>query len=159
MVNSSSSETGGGEGDASPFPYSRRFNEVFPYYLAIGMTYDQFWNDDPGLVRAYRKAAEIKADRKNQELWLQGMYIYDALCCASPILRSFAKKGTKPVPYPTTPYALSDSQQKKEKASREKKTYEKGKARMLAYMQKVNASFEQTSKTATERGESNVGND
>lgn len=121
------------------------------------MSYDQYWNDDPALAIAYRRAAEIKAERKNQELWLQGMYIYDALCCASPILRSFSKKGTKPVPYPTEPYALSAAQQKKEKASREKRTYDKGKAKMMAYMEKMNARFAQSSQTTTERSESDVG--
>ena len=120
------------------------------------MTYDQFWNDDPGLVRAFRRAAEIKSERKNQELWLQGMYIYDALCCASPIFRSFSKKGTRPAPYPTEPYALTASQQKKEKVSKEKRTYEKGKARMMAYMEAINARFAQTSEATTERGESDV---
>ena len=116
------------------------------------MTYDQYWNDDPGLVRSFRKAAEIKAERKNQELWLQGMYIYDALCCASPILRSFSKRGTKPVPYPTEPYALSAAQQKKEKESKEKRNYDKGKAKMLAYMDMINARFANDSKDAIEMG-------
>lgn len=123
------------------------------------MTYDQFWNDDPGLARAYRKAAEIKAERRNQELWLQGLYFYDALCCASPILRSFSKKGTRPVPYPAEPYALTRDQQKKEKVTKEKRTYEKGKAKMMAYMDKINARFAQSSEATTERGVSNVCDD
>ena len=120
------------------------------------MSYDQYWNDDPALVRAYRRSAEIKAERKNQELWLQGMYIYDALCCASPILRAFSKKGAKPVPYPSAPYALSPAQQKKDKESREKRTYDKGKAKMMAYMERMNARFSQSTQTATERSELDV---
>lgn len=32
-------------------------------------------------------------------MWLQGMYIYDAISRLSPILRAFAKKGTKAQPY------------------------------------------------------------
>lgn len=38
------------------------------------------------------------------DAWLQGMYVYDALLRASPLLHAFAKKGTKPKPYPTKPY-------------------------------------------------------
>lgn len=122
------------------------------------MTYDQFWNDDPMLVKYYRKAAEIEVDRKNQELWLQGMYIYDALCCASPVFRSFAKKGTKPAPYPAAPYALNAKQQEKEKEIKEKLAYEKGKARMSAFMERVNAKFAQPSNPDIEGGEPDVRN-
>ena len=32
-------------------------------------------------------------------MWLQGMYIYDAISRLSPILRAFAKKGPKAQPY------------------------------------------------------------
>lgn len=102
------------------------------------MTYDQYWNDDPALVKYYRKAAEISADRKNQELWLQGMYIYEALCCVSPVMRAFAKKNTKPIPYPKTPYAISKQQQERNEEREEKRVMEKGKAMMLAFMNRNN---------------------
>lgn len=121
------------------------------------MTYDQFWNDDPELTVYYRRSAEIKAERTNQELWLQGMYVYDALCCASPIFRSFAKKGTKPAPYPDAPYAMNAKQQEKEEEVRQKRIYDKGKARMSAFMERVNAKFAQPSNTDMDGGEPNVG--
>lgn len=105
------------------------------------MTYEQYWDQDPELAVFYRKSAEIRTDRKNQELWLQGMYIYDALCCASPILRSFGKKGTKPLPYPTAPYPISQKQQEKAHERKEKHAFNKGKARMDAYMKAMNAKF------------------
>ena len=126
--------------------------------MSIGMTYDQYWNDDPTLVKHFRKAAEIKADRKNQELWLQGMYIYEALCCVSPVMRAFAKKGTKPIPYPDTPYALNSAQRTKEKETRKKKVYDKGKARMSAFMERVNAKFALPKEIDAERGEPDVCN-
>lgn len=87
--------------------YTDIFNEQFPYYLSIGMTYDQYWNDDCLLVKYYRKASKIRDDRKNHELWLQGLYIYQALCDVSPVLHAFAKNGTKPNPYPDRPYAIT----------------------------------------------------
>ena len=74
--------------------------------MSIGMTYDEFWNRDVSLVGTYRKAAELRDRRRNQELWLQGMYIYEALCDVAPIFHAFAKKGTKPRPYPEHPYSL-----------------------------------------------------
>ena len=80
------------------------------------MTADQYWNGDCQLVKAYREARKIQQKRKNEELWLQGMYIYEALCDVSPILRAFSK-ARKPAPYPEEPYKLAD--RKDEKAKKE----------------------------------------
>ena len=74
------------------------------------MTYDEFWHGDMELVRHYRKADEIRKERENQRAWLQGAYIYEALCNVSPILRAFSN-ATKPVPYPDRPYALTQKEQ------------------------------------------------
>ena len=85
----------------------------------MGMTYDQYWNDDCTLVKYYRQADRIKSERKNQDAWLQGMYFYDALIRVSPILRAFVRKGTKPEPYveeayPLSPKAVQTKNEKKE---------------------------------------------
>jgi hypothetical protein len=92
--------------------YTEQFNNHFPFYLSIGMTYDQYWNEDCELPKYYRQAHELKTTRKNQELWLQGMYIYEALCDVSPVLHAFAKKGTKPQPYTERPYAKKANRKK-----------------------------------------------
>lgn len=54
------------------------FVESEPYYLAIGMTHEQYWEDDPWLVQTYKRAHEMKVEMRNQEMWLQGMYNYQA---------------------------------------------------------------------------------
>lgn len=104
----------GGELVNSPPPvkktYGEQFAEHFPYYLALGMSAGQYWDGDSTLVRDYRKADKIRADMKNQEAWLHGRYVYDALCCASPILHAFAKGGTQPIPYNARPHALTSKQ-------------------------------------------------
>ena len=91
--------------------------------MSIGMTYDEFWNQDVRLVDVYRKAAELRDKRRNQELWLQGMYIYEALCDASPLFRFSMKKGTvKPEPYAKEPYPITAAEVKarEERAAKEK---------------------------------------
>ena len=98
------------------------------------MTFDQFWNDDPALARYYRQAAELKVERKNQELWLQGLYIYEALCDVAPILQAMAKKGTKARPYPDQPYAITEKQRKREAEEKERRIAEKGKRMMEMFM-------------------------
>ena len=147
MVSGSLSANEGGERKAhSPFlTYTEQFNTVFPWYLSIGMTYDQFWNDDPMLAMYYRKAMELKTERKNQELWLQGMYIYEALCDVSPLLHSMAKKGTKAKPYPDKPYSITETQRKREVEEEERKVAEKGKLFMERLMGQHNKKFNETS--------------
>lgn len=146
MVSGSLSAPEGSERDSSlPFiTYTERFYEQFPYYLAIGMTPEQYWDGDPALAKYYRKADEIKLERANQELWLQGMYIYEAICDASPILQAFAKRGTKPHPYAEKPYALTEKQRERNAEDKEKAVAEKGKRFMEAFMKLNNSKFQGT---------------
>ena len=127
------------------FTYTEQFYEVFPFYLSIGMTPDQFWNDDPMLAKYYRQAHSLELERKNQELWLQGLYVYEALCDVSPILQAMAKKGTKARPYPDRPYSITDTQRKREKEEQERKVADKGKAFMERLMMQNNQKFKGTS--------------
>ena len=105
------------------------------------MTYEQYWDMDCELVRAYREADNIRQERMNQELWLQGMYVYEALCDVAPILRAFPKKGTKPHKYPSQPYALTQKEQKDRKENAEKVAFEKGLAKMEALTKRMNQRF------------------
>ena len=145
LVSGSLSATEGSEHSSSlpVFTYTEKFYELFPYYLSIGMTFEQYWDGDCTLVKYYRKAEEMRSDRRNQELWLQGMYIYEALCDVSPILHAFAKKGTKPQPYPSNPYPLTEKQRAKEQEEKERRLAEKGKRFMEMMMQSTNKRFEE----------------
>lgn len=101
------------------------------------MTYDMYWNGDCLLTKYYREAHRLKNEQKNQELWLQGMYIYDALCKVSPILHAFAKSGTKPVPYPEKPYAMTVKDVGNEKKNKEKSDRQRAKAMFQAWASKL----------------------
>ena len=50
-----------------------------PYYLAMGMTADEYWYGSPMLLSAYRTAYNIRLEQQNQQAWLQGLYIYNAV--------------------------------------------------------------------------------
>lgn len=106
------------------------------------MTFEQYWDGDCTLVKYYRKADELRNEKRNQELWLQGMYIYDALCDVSPVLHAFAKKGTKPSPYPSKPYPLTQKQSEKDEEEKQRKIAEKGKKFMEAMAASINKKFE-----------------
>lgn len=144
LVSSSLSATeGGGRDSSSPLlTYTEKFYELFPYYLSIGMTPEQYWEGDCTLVKYYRKAEELRNEKRNQELWLQGVYIYEALCDVAPILHAFAKKGTKPTPYTANPYPLNAKQTKRAEEEKQRKLAEKGKRFMEAMAASVNKKFE-----------------
>ena len=93
------------------------------------------------LAKYYRKADELNRKRRNEDLWLQGMYIYEALCDVSPILHAFAKRGTKPLQYPDHPYALTVNDRKEEDKMREQREREKAKRYMEAKMAELNKRF------------------
>lgn len=84
--------------------FTNIFNETFPYYLSIGMTYDQFFNDDVNLVRYYREAEKLKNKRQNEEFWLQGLYIYDAFSTVT--YNANRPKDKKAINYTEKPFDL-----------------------------------------------------
>ena len=104
-----------------PISLKKTFEEVCPIYMSYGMTYDEFWYDDFYKCKYYREYHKIKVKQKDEEMWIQGMYIYEALCDVSPILHAFSKKGTKPLPYTDKPYmkttpSLQTEEDKKQEA-------------------------------------------
>lgn len=137
-----SNEGGGIVPAPSRKSYGEQFDELFPYYLSIGMSEEQYWDRDSTLVIAYRKANELSMERENQKLWLQGRYIYDALCAVSPILHAFAKKGTKASPYNKEPYSLTEKTAKKKQKSEEKFLYDKNRAWMDAFVSRNNKKYQ-----------------
>ena len=106
------------------------------------MTPEQYWDGDPMLALYYRKAEEMRQKRKNEELWLQGMYIYEALCDVAPVLHAFAKRGTKPIPYSDHPYSITNKEREAEEERKRKREQEKAKQYMLGKMAKINKRFE-----------------
>lgn len=68
------------------------------------MTVDEYWHGDVWLVEDFIKADKERQKRQNQEAWLQGLYIYDAMSCA--LANAFKKKSEQPAKYPEEPYQL-----------------------------------------------------
>lgn len=101
------------------------FEEQCPIYMSYGMSYDEFWYGDLYRTKFYREAYKIKIRQQDEGLWMQGMYIYEALCDVSPILHAFSKKGTKPLQYSKAPYLsnvdnVKTEQEKKQSAENER---------------------------------------
>lgn len=93
-------------------------NEYLPHCLAIGITEGEFWNLNIRKLRPYLKAEEIKLERKNHELWLQGLYVYKAVSVV--VSNALPKKGAKlqeyfDKPIRITPYTEEEIAEKKRK--------------------------------------------
>ena len=54
------------------------------------MTYEQFWYGDPWMVRAYAQAYLARRKIENENAWIQGAYIANAVTVA--IANTFGKK-------------------------------------------------------------------
>jgi hypothetical protein len=106
------------------FFLTKEFNKCCPFFISIGMTYEQFWYGDPTIADAYLEAFKLKEQREAEKIkwttWEQGLYVYEAICDVAPVLRAFSK-ATKPLPYPEEPHGLDKTQQNKDKELEEKK--------------------------------------
>lgn len=112
--------------------YTELFMQIFPEYLAMGMTYDEFWHGEAWLVSAYRKAHKERMRVAEWERWRQGAYIYDALLRVAPIMRAFGKGKVEPGEYPDEPYPLSAKEARERQERQDQDKYERYIAKMKA---------------------------
>ena len=95
--------------------YSDVFEKVCPFYMSIGMSYNDFWHGDNDLPKYYLKSYLLKQERDqtlmNYESWLKGLYIYEALCNVAPIFNAFSKKHDA-FPYRSKPIPITEKEQR-----------------------------------------------
>lgn len=84
------------------------------YYLAIGMTMAEYWDASPRLVQYYREAHKYRVQMRNQELWLQGLYNYNAF--GTVLANAFGKKGGTKHQYLDKPIELFGKTEEEEQA-------------------------------------------
>ena len=83
------------------------------------MPSEEFWRGDPARVIAYRKKLQIENQKKNEEAWWQGRYIYEAVSVA--LHNKFRNKGENSVEYPKEPHRITPKT--KAEIEAEKKQY------------------------------------
>ena len=123
---------------SEPKSLGELFREVFPYYIAMGMTYDEFWYGDPTLARDYRKAQDI---RLHQEEWArhrQGEYFMAALLAIAPVIKPFVKD-PKPGNYPEEPWPLTEKEAREREIRKEREN-------TLRFIQQLEAESERNLK-------------
>jgi hypothetical protein len=102
--------------EAEPKTYTEIFEEVFPFYLSIGMSYEEFWEGDLSLPKFYREAEKQRNKRRFDEMnyncWLQGLYNYEAFSCT--IANAFRKKNSRPISYLEKPIEFTPKSEQKQ---------------------------------------------
>ena len=97
------------------------------------MSFAEYWEGDSKLAQYYRKAYRIKQDEINDNAWLQGMYVYDAVSTAlHNALRGMGKSKPPAKDYAKQPYEIY----KKNKTEQEKaKEVEREQEKAAAWME------------------------
>lgn len=87
--------------------------------MLYGMTYEQFWFGDPWMVRAYAQMYLLKRRAKNEELWLEGIYMTHAF--QTVLGNAFGKKKLKYLEKPLEIFEKTEAEKKQEvRAERQK---------------------------------------
>ena len=96
---------------------------AFPFALAIGMSYDEYWKCSPHLYTYYKEADEIKTMRENHMLWLQGIYNMSAFKhVAEQVLNAIGNSNNKAEPYMEYPIAITKIEKEEEHRRNVEKT-------------------------------------
>jgi hypothetical protein len=102
--------------------YTDVFIECAPYYMSLGMTWEEYWNGDNILPQIYRKKADLERDRRNIEDWRLGRYIMHAIGA------NMSEKNE----YPDEPFPLTDEQAKQQAERQREQAYDDMLARFNA---------------------------
>ena len=95
---------------------------------------EQYWDDDPWLVVAYREADKLKTERMNHEAWLHGFYVFNAVSIS--LSNAFRKQGSPAEKYPEP--ARITPLTKLEEEDKELKEWERVKSSLNALKSRFN---------------------
>lgn len=87
---------------------------MFPYYLSLGCSYNEFWNESAWVAAAYFDAEIYRREQINNDMWLQGLYFSNAVNSAL-AMAFWNKKGKKPDGYVQYPLAFTEREKAAEK--------------------------------------------
>ena len=79
-------------------------------YMVYGMSYNEFWYGKPELAVAYRKAHRLRMEQINQQLWIAGLYNYNAVAVA--LNNAFSKQKLKYIKEPIQLFQPTEDEQK-----------------------------------------------
>ena len=91
---------------------TKLFEKACPIYMSFGMSYHDFWYGPAFMTTFYKDAHRLRLRQQDENNWMLGMYVYEAILDCSPVLHAFSKKGTKPLQYAEKPYLMDKFEEK-----------------------------------------------
>lgn len=116
--------------------FTEIFEERCPVYMAMGMTYDEYWNGNPEMARFVRQTHKLRKETVNEQLWLQGIYVMRALQAVWPMFNALAGPDAEGRTYPEKPIPLTEEQAKQDEKDKEKQSM----LELQAYLEGIIAS-------------------
>lgn len=126
--------------------YTAVFEAVCPYFMSIGVSYDEFWNGDFEICKYAQKAEILRKKRKNQDAWWNSIYTFRALCDASVLFHDFVDKKPELKFSTEIPLPLSMEEAEEQEKAKKTKEMEAFAAKMEAFAQTHNANMKKEEK-------------
>ena len=104
---------------------------MFPLYMTMGMSYEEYWQGPAWLAKAYRDAFEIRRKQEEWARWRQGAYVFNAILCAAPVIKPFVKDA-KPGNYPDEPWPLTEEEAREQQERAQRNAYQKMKEKLFS---------------------------
>lgn len=126
------------------FTISKIFRDAFPHYMVMGMSAEEFWDGEPWLVKAYRKAYRLRIENEektaDRNAWRIGQYIRNALVSVPITVNGFAPKGHTMHTYPEKPFTMQAEEQKREETKKKQEENKQilAQAMFQAFTEKMN---------------------
>ena len=119
--------------------YGDIFDELFPHYLVMGMTAEQYWDGESWLKKAYRKAYKMRIENEERTAdmrnWYMGQYLIKALQAVPLLVAGLnVKSSTKLPDYPDKPF-LIEAEARKQEEVRKRKEEDQQKLAMALFQQ------------------------
>ena len=124
----------------SKTPYGDLFDALLPQYMAMGMTYEQFWDGEIGMHKAFRKAYQLRMENEmriaDRNGWYIGQYIVKALQSVQLLAAAVpVKKLPDPKEYPDKPFMIqADEEERKNKDEETRKKQEEDQSKLAMSM-------------------------
>ena len=99
--------------EAPQSQYGTYLDQLCPYAMSWGMSWSEFWFESLDRLHDYWQANQYSIERRNQELWLQGVYIQAAVASCLD-----SKKRAK---YPEKPFRITEMTDAEREAENKRK--------------------------------------
>ena len=96
----------------APTTFTEVFMKVFPSYMVMGMTYEQFWYGDPWMVVTFEQAYLLKQRKTNEQMWIMGAYVANAVATA--LNNGFSKRKIDYLKSPLDIYPKTNAEDQEE---------------------------------------------